>query len=286
MTLARHVLWLALGLVAAACSAEFDPQVDAGRPYSLWGALDASADTQWVRIGPVRAVVDERAAPLDADVSLLRLSTGGRTAFQDSIFTFETGLRANTSWTTGPVLPGESYRIDVVGRDGRQTRATVRVPADYPTPTLTDGACACPTRVLVSGVERMVDVVAIYRHRETGVVRRFSKRTSVERLADGTFRAAAYFGDDALEMGADPLAPSAFEATFLVANGSEDWPAGTLDPEDAETSILLGDSDRIENGVGFVGGTVTKRVPFEPGFGVCPTSFGPPAEPCFERGRR
>ena len=284
----RRALPLSIALLAvcvpiAACSTEFDPRVDSEFYYSMWGTLDASADTQWVRIGPVRASVDPSSTPLDADVSLLRLATGGRAPFRNALLTFGTGLTAPTSWTVAPVAPGETYRIDVMGPDGAETRATVRVPNDYPTPALTDGACSCPTRVTVSGVERLVDVVAIYRNVETGAIRRFSKRTSIRRQPDGTWTADAYFGDDAVAMGADPFAPGAFEATLLVANGTEDWPEGTLDPEDPETSVLLGDSDQIENGLGFVGGTVTKRLPFTPGFAVCPLPFGAPPEPCFER---
>lgn len=48
-----------------------------------------------------------------------------------------------------------------------------------------------------------------------------------------------------------------------VALGTDDWP----DPLglDLETALILAPSERIENGVGFVGGTVTETQTFVPG---------------------
>ena len=281
----RVFVLLGLGLIGAACSTEFDAGAESTRYVSMWGTLDAGADTQFVRIGTVRETADPSTTPLDATVSLLRLATGDRAPFRDSLFRFESGFTANTSWTTAPVQPGERYRIDVVGPSGAETRATVTVPDDYPDPTLDAGRCVCPSRVFVSGTDRLVDVVAVYRNRESGTVRRISKRASIRRLGDSSFVAEAYSGDDAIAMGLSPLAIGVLDATFVVANGSDDWPEGVLGPDDPETSLLLGDSERIENGVGFVGGTVTKHVPFQPGYRVCPIPFGAPAEPCLSDDR-
>lgn len=280
LLLATGLLLAGMGLFGPACSTEFDAGAESTRYVSMWGTLDAGVDTQWVRIGAFRKTSDPSTTPLDAAVSLVRLATGARAPFRDSLLRFESGFTVNTSWTTAPVQPGETYRIDVVGPAGEETRATVTVPEDYPDPTVDDGRCVCPSRVFVSDTDRLIDVVAIYRNRETGTVRRFSKRASIRRLGDSSFVAEAYSGDDAVAMGLDPLGIGALEATFVVANGSDDWPEGGLDPYDPETSLLLGDSGRIENGVGFVGGTVTKRVPFQPGYRVCAVPFGAPAEPC------
>ena len=153
---------VALAAAAAGCGGAFDPRAEADVYFTLWGYLDASADTQWVRVSPVRETVDPAAGPLDADVVLERVATGEGTALRDSVFIYENGLAAHNYWTTAPVEPGETYRLRVRRSDGAETGATVRVPPAYPAPTLGDGRCQCPATVTVSGVERLVDVAEFW----------------------------------------------------------------------------------------------------------------------------
>ena len=272
---------LAFALLAvlggAACSSAFEPQQETDAYFSLFGYLDASADTQWVRVTPLRATADPDPGPLGADVVLERVSTGERWPLRDSLFTFPSGAVARNAWTTAPVEPGETYRVVVRRADGAETRATVRVPPTPPRPEVVDGVFSCPARVVFSGVERVVDATAVYRDRETGAVRRFSKLRAIRPGRDGAFVVEVFFGDDAAEMGADPLGIRAFEASVVVAVGTDDWPDLVGLPPD-EAVLPRGDG-RIENGVGFVGGVVTVDVPFVPGFGNSPPPGGT-ALPC------
>ena len=271
---------LAFAALLAGCSTEFDARAESDVYFSMWGALDASADTQWVRVGAVRAGLSPELGPLDAAVSLVRPSTGERWSMRDSVVTYASGLTAHAFWTTADVEPGTTYRVEARRSDGAETRATVRVPADVPTVGVSDGRCACPQRATVTGAERVVDVIAVYRDSAMGRTARFSKLRSVRRLSTGPSTADVYYGDDAVELGADPLDLDRFEAELLVVAGTDAWPGGA--GLGFETALRPADGGRIENGVGFVGGVVTRRVPFEPGYGFCPGPGGAGEyEPCF-----
>ena len=273
----RSAALLALAVLGgAACSTAFEPQQETGVYFSLSGYLEAGADTHWVRVGPLRRTADPIPAPLDADVALERPATGERWPFRDSLFTFADGYTVRNVWTTAPVAAGETYRVVVRRRDGAETRATVRVPPQPAPPEVVDGVFSCPTRVVVRGVERVVDAYAVYRDRETGAVRRFSKLGSLRPGRDGATIVEVFFGDDAAELGADPVDVRAFDASVVVAVGTGDWPDLVGLPFD---ETILPRTIGVENGVGFVGGVVTVAVPFVPGWGNSPPPGGTP-EPC------
>ena len=276
----RRPALLALALLAVlggvACSTAFEPQQETDALFSLFGYLEADADTQWVRVTPLRATADPDPAPLDAEVFLERAATGERWPMRDSLFTFGSGFTAHNVWTTAPVVAGETYRVVARRPDGAETRATVDVPPIPDPPEVIDGVFSCPTRVIVSGVERVVDAYAVYRDRETGAVRRLSKLRSIRPGRDGAFIIEVFFGDDAIELAADPVGFQAFDASIVFAVATNDWP-DLLGLAFDET--ILPRAGRIENGVGFVGGVVIQEVPFIPGIGNSPPPGGT-AEPC------
>ena len=269
-----------LALLLGGCSTEFDPRTDTDLYFSVWGALDATADTQWVRVAPVRATVDREAGPVDADVSLVRLSDGQRWPLADSLLTLASGLVVHGFWTTAAIEPDATYRVDIRRSDGAETRATVRIPPALPLLRLTDGICSCPSRAMVSGTDNLIDAFAIYRDSTTGRTARFSKRPLIRRLESGAFTADVYYGDDAIALREDPFDLDRFVSEIEVVSATDAWPDGaTLGFEESLRPL---DGGRVENGVGFVGGVVTQRVRFKPGLGPCPT-FGVPAGPCLFR---
>lgn len=270
-------LWLFLAVLVAGCSTEFEPRVDSDLHFSVWGALDATADTQWVRVAPIRASIDREAGPLDADVSLVRLSDDRRWTLADSLIRLPSGAAVHGFWTTVDIEAGATYRVDVRRSDGAETRATVRLPPALPPLRLTDGICSCPSRATVTGAENLIDAFAVYRDSVSGRTARFSKRLQIRRLESGAFTADVYYGDDALALGEDPFDLDRFVSEIEVVSATDAWPGGaTLGFEESLRPL---DGGRVENGVGFVGGVVTQRVRFKPGLGPCPTP-GSAARPC------
>ncbi|MGB3541801.1 hypothetical protein [Rubrivirga sp.] len=272
------LLWVAL----AACEAPLVPIAPSDLAYSLSGYLDASADTQWVRVEPfgISAVaVADLEGELPADV-FLGLPDGSRVPMTQDVRSFVTGP-AHLFWTTEDVAPGRAYRIEVEGHDGDRAVATVEVPdVDALDIELVDGVIHCPTAVLVGGVEFLVDVQSRYTDPRTGQSFRFSKAESFTEVLSGSTRASIYFGDDAALMDV-PLLPwqAGVSMEVFVAVGTDDWlTPSELSLEGALSHAGLG---RIEGGVGFVGGVVTRRFPFVPGVGKFPTPYtDEPFEPC------
>jgi hypothetical protein len=131
--------WLAAVLVAAALAAgcddaPFEPFAEnAVGPFAIFGYLDLRADTQWVRVMPIRQNLLTAPDPIDAIVTLEHLGTGRVVTLRDSLFGFtdrELGGvgYAHNFWTTEPVEPEATYRLVATRSDGAATTATVETP--------------------------------------------------------------------------------------------------------------------------------------------------------------
>ena len=253
------------GLALAACEAPLAPIAPSDRAFSMSGYLDASADTQWVRVEPLARTTDPAPAPIEAVVTLV--GPGGAEArLTQVVRTFETGP-AHLFWTTAEVAPGADYRLVARRPDGAETTVRIEVPSEASfTVDVDTGPFACPTIVTVRGAERVADVQARYLVEDAAgqlVEYRFPHTDTFVRLPDGAVQAAVYFGDDARLMGLDPVGPVGLvRSDVVVAVATDLWPdAFALTLEQA----LGYESPAVAHGVGFVGGVVTRRSPFTPG---------------------
>lgn len=131
--------WLAPVLLtvtlAAGCDVPFDPfEENTIGPFSVFGYLDVAADTQWVRVMPIRQDLLADSAPIDAVVTLEHLGSGRVVTLRDSLFGFtnlgldEVGY-AHNFWTTEPIEPEAAYRLAAVRSDGATTTAVVEIPS-------------------------------------------------------------------------------------------------------------------------------------------------------------
>ena len=108
--------------------------------YSVFGYLDASADTQWIRVMPVRTVVLTAPDSFGATVTIEDVATGRTITLRDSLFKFtkyndsaigSEGVCAHNFWTTERVQPGASYRLAVTRPGEKPAEAVVSIPRDY-----------------------------------------------------------------------------------------------------------------------------------------------------------
>lgn len=135
--LRRAVACLFAGAVLlAGCDAlEVNPIVDTGRYYSIYGFLDTLADSQVVRVVPIRRGLsrpttpqDPRAA-LDARVVLHDLDAGTFVQWQPRLVRLADGTYGHIFTRHIPRLwEGRRYRLDVIRSDGAVTSAETRVP--------------------------------------------------------------------------------------------------------------------------------------------------------------
>jgi hypothetical protein len=126
---------LTAGLMTG-CDHPFEPFAEnTVGPFSVFGYLDLKADTQWVRVMPIRHHLLPDSGGIDAVVTLEHLGSGRVVTLRDSLFTFvdprlgAVGY-AHNFWTTEPMEPGERYRLRAVRSDGAETTALVDMPPE------------------------------------------------------------------------------------------------------------------------------------------------------------
>lgn len=127
------ILWL------SACGETFEPLEDRSEsPFSMYGFLDASADTQWVRVIPIREQVDMPPEIPEMNVSIENLETGEVVNMKDSLFQFRQEFNVVNSWSTFDIKPEETYRLAGELPNGFTSRVTVTTPKDFPMPDIED----------------------------------------------------------------------------------------------------------------------------------------------------
>ena len=105
-------------------------------PFSVFGYLDLAADTQWIRVTPIRQNIRPDSAAIDAVVTLEHAGSGRVVTLRDSLFRFADPDVAGSSawvhnfWTTEPLEPEATYRLRVERSDGAATTAVVEMPAE------------------------------------------------------------------------------------------------------------------------------------------------------------
>jgi hypothetical protein len=123
--------------LASGCDVPFEPyEENTVGPFSIFGYLDLRADTQWIRVTPIRQDLLPDPAPIDAVVTLEHLGSGHVVTLRDSLFTFadprlNTVGYAHNFWTTEPLEPEATYRLTAVRSDGSATTALVELPAEF-----------------------------------------------------------------------------------------------------------------------------------------------------------
>src|SRR5688500_8241129 len=98
-------------LFLISCEEPFEPLAATDLVFSIYGHLDASADTQWVRVMPLRESLLTTSGPIDAVVTLQELETGTVVEMSDSlsrytVFLADGRFYAHNFSTTMPMVPG------------------------------------------------------------------------------------------------------------------------------------------------------------------------------------
>lgn len=119
---------LVFGVVFVSCEAEFDPFETGILTASMYGYLDTAADTQFVRVMPMRQQLQRNGEPFDGQVSITDIDSGQRYDMQDSLVTLSDGSKATVYWAAFKPKPLEQYRLVAQHNDGRIAKAEVELP--------------------------------------------------------------------------------------------------------------------------------------------------------------
>ncbi|MGK7311855.1 MAG: hypothetical protein ACN0LA_06400 [Candidatus Longimicrobiales bacterium M2_2A_002] len=264
---------LVLGvLLVASCDEPLEPfQENTIGPYSVYGYLDLSADTQWIRVTPIRQDIRPDSTAIDAAVTLEEVGSGRVLTLQDSLFRFvDRGVGgagyAHNFWTTEPLGPDATYRLRVERSDGAATTAVVEMPAE---PRVTLRFFENPEtpglrlpRQLVVQTENVLYTYLAYtvwnENTQRGVdpvVLRWPPTSFGSGLWRFTFPGIGPL--DRLDM---PPYIDMLRREARLATAGSDWPYDA-DLSDSDLSIPGLVPTTVENGVGQVRGVSTWRIP-------------------------
>ncbi len=281
----RFRYWLLLTasllLTLSSCDDSFQPlQENDTVPLSIYGYLDASADTQWVRVTPIRDQVNQPPVKPEMQVTLEHLETGIITVMNDSLFLFDDGFHILNSWSLKTIEPGQTYRIKAVRPDGAASQAQITIPGDFPAPILLDRD-GCKALMRIEGLEKLADVQSQWHVRilfsgiggtiyEREGFYFIPHRDKAERVADGAYTVQIDTREELAQIRNEILVPpgtsiiiQVLSRQLYVASGGPEWNEEITSLSDiafARFDLL----SNVENGLGFILGIVSKSIPYIP----------------------
>ncbi|MDR9419837.1 hypothetical protein [Gracilimonas sp.] len=270
MTYIRHflmkfgVLCLASLLFISGCEEPFQP-IEENHEYffSVYGYLGSEADTQWVRVMPVRETTEYSDEPIDATVTLENLDTGEITTMNDSLFTLsqvaEEDAYVWNFWTTTDIHPSNTYKLKVERSDGAITTATVDIPGQFADPTIDFNY------VEVYDVNNLAEVLLNWkvRDRRDNTIHEFSviQDQVIYYRTSEKYRIVIYPNDDFVNVILKSLEASQPQIEILdtkavVSVAGSDW----VDFSELGRDVIAlpEATSNIENGVGYLVGSIRK----------------------------
>lgn len=259
-------------LLLCSCRPDFYPFEPGPLSFSVYGYLDTAADTQFIRIIPMRRQLERDGSGFEGTVTITKLETGETYTARDSMATLSDGSTGLVYWADFKPQPSQRYRLDVVRDDGLAVTAQTLVPETIPGdsiyifPVRFDGRLFYPI-YLLSHTQPPFDLRFVYEVSEVdrGPRDRFEVRYPGDLTGRQNDRPKAWY----LEVDVIRDAKDVREAwsqrhgrpsdrlylhgiTISAATVSDGWipPGGVFDPE---VLVKPGAHGNIEGGDGFFG---------------------------------
>lgn len=266
-------------ILLSGCDQTFNPIQDNYRaPFSMFGYLDVSADTQWVRVTPVRSQIDLSTTIPEMTVSVEDLETGNRATFTDSLFLHGDGFHVLNAWVATDILkPEQTVRFKAERPDGASSQVNITFPPDFPTPRLEIFELTNIAFLYIEGVENLIDVQSRTKARVISpsagwnyVNVFWSSHKRIDKTGPTEYLVWLTPGDKFNVLGQLPEPPAGWDDLeieymqhqLFVASGGPEWKEDFKDLSDIEYAL----SERIsnvENGSGYMFGIVSKSIPFK-----------------------
>lgn len=276
----HFTLLTCLILILTACNESFQPlQENDGVAFSIYGYLDASADTQWVRVTPIREQLDQPPVKPEMHVTLEHLESGSKTVMNDSLFLFNDGFNILNAWTVADIEPGQTYRLRAERRDGAASHVTVTIPGEFPEPVLQDIGDGCRATMLIEGVERLADVQSKWhirlRYIDSGKVildeerlYSFPYRNKTDRTSAVSYSVFINTNSEEEQL-RNQLSPTGVQTSIevlgreiFVAAGGPEWDEEITSLDDILYALPESFSN-VETGVGYMVGIVSRSLTYE-----------------------
>jgi hypothetical protein len=271
-------------IISSGCDQTFQPLQENDKYFfSMFGYLDASADTQWVRVSPARQQLNLPPEIPDMLVTLEHLETGKTVVMKDSLFGGGSGFNYINYYTSMNIEPGQTYLLKAEQPDGKSSHVALSTPEDFPTPLFhLDTGIGNPLQlrnyqIIMSGTDNIADVQTwwfIRIHSDDGVVDKKFTITYADRLYWVTAYDDAYIVDFVYEEEVQAimnspiirLSPDAevevLHRQVYVARGGPEWNQEIRSLNDL-IYAQLDVTTNVENGLGYMVGIYSKVIPYD-----------------------
>ncbi|MEX1213014.1 MAG: hypothetical protein WEA36_09230 [Balneolaceae bacterium] len=273
------LLVMILGVLCTSCDTTFEPMQENDQyHFSVYGYLDVAADTQWVRVTPVRDQLRPTGEPLDAVVTLENLSNGETIVMNDSLIQ-TLGETVPIVWTTKKIDPDTPYEMHVQGTEQRESQAEVHTPNEIPTPivNISSAPGLHPHEFFADEIENLIDARALYCARERGASEHEFRIFSIPVKEYRELTVEGFPNRYRIELrGIEPYlaqqlsVPLAelrntyefFPRQVRVFASNEHWP-DFISLDRFEQELPDGAVSNVEDGVGFLGSVASSTARFE-----------------------
>ncbi|MEX2344873.1 MAG: hypothetical protein WD604_04615 [Balneolaceae bacterium] len=247
------------------CDQNFQPlQKNDRYHFSIFGYIDAAADTQWVRVGTIRHSIDEPPDPTGIQVTLEDLQTGETVVMNDSVFTSRNVLNY---WTTMDIEHEQTYRITAASTDRKTSEATVTTPRELPLIyiTINDMSPVGANIHIDDTVEHIAGLQSVWyvilnpgTEESQKKIYKFPLRNTLRHTFAfyGSYSAFANWEEQIEQIEQKIIGDSEIAVVsrqFFVAAGGSEWDDNLSSIDDLEY-FLDGTGSNVENGLGYVVG--------------------------------
>jgi len=267
-------------LLMGGCNEEFQPIQENDKYYfSMYGFLDASADTQKIRISPARDSFETPAIIPEFDITIEHHNTGEMIPMFPILEFVPGGNAVLNAWTPLKIEPSSSYTIEAKRPDGMRSWVTIDIPDDFPTPVfIEDRSVTRPrmNRVIVQGVDNIADFYTRWYVRlsnkevETFT---FHYRNEAEYTSGYNEAYVVRFSEELerkdIEQSLATSNVDVLHRQIFIATAGSDWIEDIEEMDDLEYALPEG-INNVEDGLGYVIGIVSKLIPYR----ACEDKFG------------
>lgn len=273
----HYVSFMFVMLLFTSCENDFEPlEANDEFFFSMYGYLDAAADTQWIHITPVREQVDMLNKTPDMEVSLENLETGKVIVMKDSLF--QRGAKFLNFWTDQDVDYNQTYRLIAELPDGKQSEVTIMTPNEMPLPEIrvfTNPGSPPEYFVFVDKRVNLADIQAKY------YIKIIASNIEIQRTISFAYRNNAEITEEFPNYYIVKLKPDAdireierqvllppngklevvYKQVYVATSGIE-WNE-EIESLDDVIYALPQTFRNVENGLGYVIGIDSKYIPYE-----------------------
>lgn len=259
------------------CESVFEPFANTYSEISVFGYLEANADTQWVRVIPGRHRLERPADYVGHGISLL-LRGNIEIEFRDTILTARDGNKALLFYTVDSIGPSTQWELMVIGANYNPVHARIDIPALIPpqevifdAPYFTsDGYSQSfffTNRIDYFFIEACYWISIQQNDLPFKACSRLSDGRHISVRPNGILVSLYHTNDRAALLRSNGLSPEMpyylHAAGIRVVVASDDWLTsdGMWDPE---TAVIPGIYSNTSNGLGFIGGVSISEVKWIP----------------------